>query len=371
MDDPNAALEEGAEFGRHTTFAGSAFYISPEMFQRTYTKATDIWSVGVTLYVLVAGYPADQLQKAFNILQTSKGRDLKKMPNLPEDMPESYYDMLEGLLTYRHKRRKTASDLLTHEFVTFHKDLEDEPDGISFEAIAAAAANAGGKEGEQSLSKKMGRSQSISLKGSVVRHTLMLGYQKFERSVTTLLATMLDGNEFDRFVTLLDDRKKGGEEKAANGEKSASPGAGPDGESSEKVNNERLDIIQMHQLKRIIKDEFGKDDLLDMIAKLPNSKDYNTFAYHTALLKEFTSADSGGTSKRRSSKNGGDHTNPRVVRRGTYMADKLVNRGGSLRDLTSRSDGDEPKNKGSFRKILNGSSQGPRARRAQLSSSVK
>ena len=34
MDDPNAVLEEGAEFGRHTTFAGSAFYISPEMFQR-------------------------------------------------------------------------------------------------------------------------------------------------------------------------------------------------------------------------------------------------------------------------------------------------------------------------------------------------
>ena len=111
---------------------------------------------------------------------------------------------------------------------------------------------------------------------------------------------------------------------------------------------------------------------LDMIAKLPNANDYNTFAYHTALLKEFTNMDKGGT-KRRSSKNSGDHTNPRVARRGTYMADKLVNRGGSLRDLTTRSDGDEPKNKGSFRKMLSGSSQGPRARRAQMthSQSVK
>ena len=41
---------------RHHTFAGSAFYISPEMFQRTYTSKTDVWSAAATLYVLVAGY---------------------------------------------------------------------------------------------------------------------------------------------------------------------------------------------------------------------------------------------------------------------------------------------------------------------------
>lgn len=40
----------------HHTFAGSAFYISPEMFQKMYTTKTDVWSAGATLYVLVAGY---------------------------------------------------------------------------------------------------------------------------------------------------------------------------------------------------------------------------------------------------------------------------------------------------------------------------
>ena len=258
MDDPTAELEEGAEFGRHTTFAGTAFYISPEMFQRTYTKQTDIWSIGVTLYVLVAGYPADQLQKAFNILQSAKNRDLKSLPNLPEDMPETYYDMLEGLLVYRHKRRKTAAEMLSHEFVTFHKDLEEEEDGISFEAIAATAAAAGGKDStqEQSLSKRMGRSQSISLRGSVVRHTLMLGYQKFERSITTLLATMLDGNEFDRLIKILEDRKASEKSKA----EAASKELGVEG-SNDIVNPERLDIIQIHELKKIIKEDFGKDDV--------------------------------------------------------------------------------------------------------------
>ena len=116
---------------------------------------------------------------------------------------------------------------------------------------------------------------------------------------------------------------------------------------------------------------------LDLIAKFPRAKDYNSFAYHTPLLKEFESNTDakGGQAKRRSSKNGGDHTNPRVVRRGTYMGDNLVSRAGSLRDLTTRSDGDEPKGKqGSFRKLLgggNGSNHGPRARRAQHSQSTK
>ena len=116
-------------------------------------------------------------------------------------------------------------------------------------------------------------------------------------------------------------------------------------------------------------------DSLDLIEKLPCAKDYNSIEYHTPLLKEYVSnTDDGGTAKRRSSKNGGDHTNPRVVRRGTYMADNLVHRGGSLRDLTSRSDGDAPvKGKqGSFRKhIKNGSNHGPRARRAQHSQSAR
>ena len=109
---------------------------------------------------------------------------------------------------------------------------------------------------------------------------------------------------------------------------------------------------------------------LDLVAKLPNASDYNTFAYHTPLLKEFVDFDSGGGAKRRSSKNGGDHTNPRVLRRGTYMSDKLVQRTGSLRELTSQSDGDEPKGKGSFRNVLDGSNHGPRARRLQYANST-
>ena len=159
--------------GVHTTFAGSAFYISPELYQRTYNEKTDVWSSGVCLYVLAAGYPADKLQKAFNMLQSSD-RNLKNLPNMPDDMPDSYYDMLDGMLTYKYKQRKTAGEMLDHEFVQFHKDA------FSVENIMMEAANI-----KPITDGSKRTTQSISIRGSVGRHSMFLDYQKFERSLTT------------------------------------------------------------------------------------------------------------------------------------------------------------------------------------------
>lgn len=178
--------------GIHTTFAGSAFYISPEMFQRTYTQKTDIWSIGVTLYVLVAGYPAEKLQKTFNILQQNE-RDVRELPNFPDDMPDSFVDMLDSLLIYRHKQRKTAAEMLDHEFVRFHQSA------FSMEQIALEAQ----QDTESSPSKNR---MSISIKGSVSRHTQIVDYQKYQRGLTTLLATLLDKKELGQLMSDLDAR---------------------------------------------------------------------------------------------------------------------------------------------------------------------
>lgn len=178
---------------RHHTFAGSAFYISPEMFQRTYTSKTDVWSAGSSLYVLVAGYPADRLQETFNILQTNKPERLKKLPNMPDNMPDSFYEMLEGGLVYQHKKRMDAGQLMKSEFAQFHIHHKEgtEPGTISIHDIAAEAAEETPKGGSSSRPGLSSRTKSVLLEGSVLRHNAYLGYQKFERSVTTVLATML------------------------------------------------------------------------------------------------------------------------------------------------------------------------------------
>ena len=238
----------------HTTFAGSAFYISPEMFQRTYTQKTDVWSVGVALYVLVAGYPADVLQRAFNMLHTVD-RNLRKLPNMPEDMPDSYFDLLDGALVYRHKKRKTAGELLDNEFVQFHKDA------FSLDNIAMEANKVSPLLGDDlSGSNKpfsMRKTQSISLKGSVGRHSLFLDYQKFERSLTTLLATLLDRKELQQLLDNLTERMgKGEKENAGGSSEIISPAAQTAAAilPPEQSQQQKLDVIQITELKKILEE---------------------------------------------------------------------------------------------------------------------
>jgi serine/threonine protein kinase len=113
----------------HRTMAGTAFYTAPEVFQHHYTALADVWSAAVTLYVLVASYPAaDQLQKAFNLLQKSE-RDVRTLPGHEEDsmlslqtngstgMPDAYFDFLTQALIYWPERRPTARTLLQHAFL--------------------------------------------------------------------------------------------------------------------------------------------------------------------------------------------------------------------------------------------------------------
>ena len=262
----------------HSTFAGSAFYISPEMYQRTYTDKTDVWSVGATLYVLVAGYPAEKLQRAFNILQTSKDRKLKSLPNLPDEMPESFYELLEGCLTYRHKRRPSAGEMIQWEFVQFHKEHEEGNMMLSLDDIAAVAASKPAENKKPAM-----RTTSISLKGSVDRHNLFLGFKKYERSLTALLATMLSKGDLQKLIEILRNRVSSGGDAAGTGagaggvEQTAAMAAaaiqaeeeGKEEEVGElggsllnnKKEKQQLSVIKVADLKTILKDDIGSDEV--------------------------------------------------------------------------------------------------------------
>jgi calcium-dependent protein kinase len=330
IDFGSGTMDSPERVERHTTFAGSAFYISPEMFQRTYTAKTDVWSAGATFYVLVAGYPANDLQKAFNVLQKNTARDLRTLPNMPSVMPESFYDLLEGCLTYRHKCRPTAGELLCNEFVQFHENYE----GMSLDQVAAAAVAITEKEqapdGGRENNSTRKRTTSLSVKGSVGRHNLFLGFKKFERSLTTLLATLLSKGELATLLAMLKSRLHTKQIDADFG--SVAEDFKDDCDTIENVeravmktipkttNEQRLHVIQVQELKDILQHQmknyrmyvmsifaltvnchifqlltlvFAFAISLETMEKLPNESVYGRFAYHVALLKDFSSEGDG------------------------------------------------------------------------------
>jgi len=253
---PNAALKL-IDFGSgtnrvvddmHTTYAGTAFYNSPEMFKKTYTSKTDVWSTGAVLYVLVAGYPSECLQKAFNTLQNSSRKSIEDLPNLPENMPREYYEMLEDLLVYRQKQRKSASDMLSQcAFVNFHKNEEED---ICSEMIAPFPRR---------------RGMSISVVGSLNKHSVIFDFKKFERKITTILAVMLSPNELSKFSLVLNE-----------------------GNNAVESIDSRLKVVEIREIKDILEKKIGNMECLSTIQNMIEGNIYDNFSYNTTLLKVFS-----------------------------------------------------------------------------------
>ena len=257
-----------------------------------------MWSAGATLYVLVAGYPAERLQETFNILQSTKKDRLRQLPNMPDNMPDSYYDMLEGALTYKHKIRSTAGELMNGEFAQFHiQHGSQENNGTTISILDVAAEAAGGTSGanEQPETPTTARTKSVLLEGSVYRHNAYLGYQKFERSVTTVLATMLTKGHAAQLLALLEEESK----KASTMNGSAFGEANDITASSHalmKTNKEKLQVVTIASLLDTLADmktgssmEEDIDEVMKMIRTLKNFNLYESFAYHISFLRQFVS----------------------------------------------------------------------------------
>lgn len=347
--------EAGGDVDRHHTFAGSAFYISPEMFQRNYTPKTDVWSAGATLYVLVAGYPAERLQETFNILQGTKKDRLRQLPNMPDNMPDSYYDMLEGALSYKHKARATAGQLMSGEFAQFHiqHGSQEENGTISFLDVAAEAARGASDAKGQLTTPTKARTQSVLLEGSVYRHNAYLGYQKFERSITTVLATMLSKEHAQQLLTLIEEESKNESTKNGNvfgeGVEFAA-----NGKVSIKTNKEKLQVVTIKTLLDVLESMKTKaldgDDIAEVLRMARALKDfgsYESFAYHISFLRQFVSTktrtrqgskkggifnmDGSGSVKHVSSVHGGNVWNSMRVRRG--LGDSSTRKGNANPDF--------------------------------------
>ncbi|KAF3937593.1 hypothetical protein ABW19_dt0201125 [Dactylella cylindrospora] len=105
-----------------TSLCGTPSYVAPEILMpsrnRKYTKAVDIWSLGVVLYICLCGFPpfSDELAPPNLRDQIKEGRFDYPSPYW-DSIGDSALDLIDRMLTVDPEERITVEEALEHAWV--------------------------------------------------------------------------------------------------------------------------------------------------------------------------------------------------------------------------------------------------------------
>ena len=124
-----------------STLCGTPSYVAPEILEHTkhrrYTRAVDVWSLGVVLYICLCGFPpfSDELYTADNPYSLSEQIKAGRF-----DYPSPYWDsvgdpaldLIDRMLTVDVDNRITIDECLEHPWITKQPmSVTDSTDGLT------------------------------------------------------------------------------------------------------------------------------------------------------------------------------------------------------------------------------------------------
>lgn len=105
---------------QETAIVGSSYYIAPEIIEGSYSGPTpDMWSIGVILFMMLAGRPPFDGSSDFNIMRrTAKGKYHMDDEVWKTEVSSHAQDFVKRCLTLKPADRITGKEALKHPFLT-------------------------------------------------------------------------------------------------------------------------------------------------------------------------------------------------------------------------------------------------------------
>lgn len=100
-----------------TTATGTPYYVSPQVLAGKYDHMSDLWSIGVIMYVMLCGYPPFFGETDAQVLAKVRAGSFSFPADDWKDVSEDAKNLIYNLLKMDPRDRYTAEQTLNHEWI--------------------------------------------------------------------------------------------------------------------------------------------------------------------------------------------------------------------------------------------------------------